>query len=252
MLRMQLEIAEREANKLKEVELSLFKTLKIAEDASQSITSQANLTAEKHVEEAKSESEKVLAEAEIRAKAIMREAEERASYIKEDVLGEVRGLQNEFTNLENRKNNLISQLRELTTGTIAQVSAFEEKFTSDVISQKIQEAERVYDIEKPSPVAEEQVVATETAEMSLVEKVAAEQAIADSPIEEIAQTPTNEPSAATEATEEIVDAIADTKPNADDMLNRVNKVKEAIKKAMQDKTDLTGTKTEGGSFFDEI
>ena len=42
MLKMQLEIAEKELGKLKEVEMTLFRTLKTAEDTSTQITEQAN------------------------------------------------------------------------------------------------------------------------------------------------------------------------------------------------------------------
>src|SRR6218665_1691409 len=85
MLRMQLEMAEKEASKLREIEMTLFKTLKTAEDTSTMITEQANQQAEKHIQESKQKSEEIVDEALAKAAEILREAQTKAKYIKEEV-----------------------------------------------------------------------------------------------------------------------------------------------------------------------
>ena len=63
MLKMQLELAEKELNKLKEVELTLFRMLKTAEDTSSQITEQANRAADQHMTDARKKADEMIADA---------------------------------------------------------------------------------------------------------------------------------------------------------------------------------------------
>ena len=323
MLRMQLEIAEKEANKLREIEMTLFKTLKTAEDTSTMITNQANQQAEKQLVDAGQQSEKLMAEAHLKAKSIVKEAEEKASYIKEDVLGEVRDLQYEFSKLEKNKTELITQLRSLATGAIEHVDRFEQKFTPENVHNKVAEAENILaeDTAKPAALAAEMTesaieipAVAETIEPEAIsiepevealaevvepaieapaieeitettpepiEVVAEIEEVIETPaavVEHIAESPAMEavveqiavvPTAVVEhiaespAVEAVVEQTAVVPAVAavqnvseqitDEMLERVNKVKLAIKKAMLEKPDvITKAEEKGGSFFDEI
>ncbi|MCU0323788.1 MAG: DivIVA domain-containing protein [Spirosomaceae bacterium] len=140
MLRMQLEIAEKEASKLREIEMTLFKTLKTAEDTSNMITEQANQQAEKHVQESRLKSEEIVSEAQSKAATIIRQAEERAKYIKDEVLSEVRGLERDFKAMDHYKSNLLVQMRSLANATIEHVDRFENKFDKEGIEAKFTEA----------------------------------------------------------------------------------------------------------------
>ena len=64
MLKMQLEISEKEASKLREVEMTLIKTLRTAEDTSSRITDNANQEANRKISEAEQKAEAILADAE--------------------------------------------------------------------------------------------------------------------------------------------------------------------------------------------
>jgi DivIVA domain-containing protein len=169
MLRMQLEIAEKEANKLREIEMTLFKTLKTAEDTSTMITNQANQQAEKQIGDAQGQSESIVAEAQLKAKSIIKEAEEKASYVKEEVMGEVHDLQKEFKNLEKNKNELVLQLKSLASGTIDHVNRFEQKFNAEIIDNKVAEAEKILAdgitpptvVEEPLAIVEEPIAQIE-------------------------------------------------------------------------------------------
>lgn len=81
MLRMQLEIAEKEATKLREVEMSLIKTLKSAEETSQKITHQAESEAVQKVGNAKEEAQKIIQEAKEEAAHLIQNSKNEAEQL---------------------------------------------------------------------------------------------------------------------------------------------------------------------------
>ena len=152
MLRMQLEIAEKEANKLREIEMTLYKTLKTAEDTSTMITDQANQQADKHIQETKLHNEKLLIDAQQKANGIIRQAEEQARYIKEEVLGDVKVLERDFRAMDHYKTNLLVQMRSLSTSTLEHVQRFEEKFDKEGVNAKFREATSMLSVEEDAEI----------------------------------------------------------------------------------------------------
>jgi len=140
MLRMQLEIAEKEANKLREIEMTLYKTLKTAEDTGTMITEQANQQADKYIQETKLQGERLLMDAQQKANGIVRKAEEQARYIKEEVLGDVKVLERDFRAMDHYKSNLLVQMRSLSTSTLEHVQRFEDKFDKEGVNARFKEA----------------------------------------------------------------------------------------------------------------
>src|SRR6478609_12196476 len=67
-LRMKLESSEREVLKLREVEGSLYKTLKTAEDTGANVIEQARQTAELHLRESQIQAELIGQEAKVKAR----------------------------------------------------------------------------------------------------------------------------------------------------------------------------------------
>lgn len=167
MLRMQLEMAEKEASKLREIEMTLFKTLKTAEDTSSMITDQANQQADKNIQEAKLKSQEIVRDAQAEADRILLDAQNRARYIKEEVLGEVKLLEKDFKTMYQYKTDLLVQMRSLSTATLEHVQRFEEKFNKENVAEKIKEAFDIFTENGADiPVLEEnkKVVLTETIE----------------------------------------------------------------------------------------
>ncbi len=202
MLRMQLEIAEKEANKLREIEMTLFKTLKTAEDTSKMITDQASQQGDKHVQEAKLQAEKSLMDAQQKAAEIIRQAENRAKYIKEEVLGDVKVLERDFRAMDHYKTNLLVQMRSLSNATLEHVQRFEDKFDKEGVDAKFKEATSML-------VDEDDVVSKET-EAPKVEALVEE--IAQPVGEEIAaEIPNITPEAVEEAvvSEPVVEVTAE-------------------------------------------
>jgi len=152
MLRMQLEIAEKEANKLREIEMTLYKTLKTAEDTSTMITDQANQQADKHIQETILHSEKLLIDAQQKANGIIRQAEEQARYVKEEVLGDVKVLERDFRAMDHYKTNLLVQMRSLSTSTLEHVQRFEDKFDKEGVTAKFREATSMLSVEEEAEI----------------------------------------------------------------------------------------------------
>ncbi len=139
MLKMQLELAEKELGKLKEVEMTLFRTLKTAEDTSAQITEQANQAGAKYVDEAKQKADEMLAEARKRSVLMVQDAENQARFLKDNILNDLKSLEHDFKALEGYKENLAIQIRSLASNAVDSVDRFEKKFAKQNLKGKIDE-----------------------------------------------------------------------------------------------------------------
>jgi DivIVA domain-containing protein len=123
MLRMQLEIAEKEAAKLREVEMSLIKTLQNAEITSNKITEQAQNEADKKVESAKLEAQRILENANNNAAEIIITAENKVSENLKNQIQKEADIKNDIADLESYKLNLVNQLKGISSETIAKIDS---------------------------------------------------------------------------------------------------------------------------------
>lgn len=139
MLKMQLELAEKELGKLKEVEMTLFRTLKTAEDTSTQITDQANKAAEQFLSEARQKADDMLADARKRSALMVQDAENQARYLKDNILNDLKVLEHDFRALESYKENLAVQIRALASNANDSVDRFEKKFARQNLKGKIDE-----------------------------------------------------------------------------------------------------------------
>ena len=134
MLKMQLDIAEKEASKLRDVEMTLIKTLRTAEDTSSRIAETANAEATKKVEAARFEAsqtlqkaeqeaarkleeatrkaDQIIREAENTGKQLVTEAESKARDIQKTSELEIAELDNRYNLLEKKKNDLMYRLKQ--------------------------------------------------------------------------------------------------------------------------------------------
>ncbi|MGB3180551.1 MAG: DivIVA domain-containing protein [Cyclobacteriaceae bacterium] len=120
-MRIKLESSREEVDKLREVESSLFKTLKTAEDTGQNMIEQANKTAELHLRETQMKADGLLNDAKGRARSIMEEAEVKSRQLLEHMEDEARHLQDQCHRLEDYRDTLLSELRHLSEQTIERV-----------------------------------------------------------------------------------------------------------------------------------
>jgi len=134
MLKMQLEIAEKEASKLRDVEMTLIKTLRTAEDTSTRIAEtanaeaakkieaarleasqtvqKANQDATKQVEEATWKADQIIREAENTGRQLISEAEGKARDIQKASELEIAELDSRYNFLEKKKNDLLIRLKQ--------------------------------------------------------------------------------------------------------------------------------------------
>lgn len=120
-LKFKYESTEREIQKLREVESSLYKTLKTAEDTGASVIEQARKTAELHLRESQLRADQLMNEAKVKAKDIMEESEVRAKQIIADMEDRVKNLIDQYKKLEATRDDMISELRRLASDVLDKV-----------------------------------------------------------------------------------------------------------------------------------
>jgi cell division initiation protein len=138
MLKMQLEIAEKELNKLREVELTLFRMLKTAEDTSAQMTEQAKTAAEHYIEEARQKGEELVNEARKKSNMLVIDAESQAKYVREEIMSEFKNHERDFKAMEKYRDNLVVQLKTLANNTVDSIERFEKKFAQNTIVEKFE------------------------------------------------------------------------------------------------------------------
>jgi cell division initiation protein len=126
-----LEAAEKEVAKLREVENSLFKTLKTAEDTGANMVEQATKTAELHMKETEMNADAIMNEAKSRAKSIIEDAEARARAIVDEMEDEIRELEQVFRSVNANKTTLMGDLKVLANDILDKLQRHED-FPSDV------------------------------------------------------------------------------------------------------------------------
>jgi cell division initiation protein len=120
-LRMKVESAEREVLKLREVESSLYRTLKTAEDTGASVIGQARQAAELHMRESQFKAEAMLNEAKSKAKDTIEESDMRAKEILADMEDRLKILVESYKKLESSRDDLISEMKRLASDTLDRV-----------------------------------------------------------------------------------------------------------------------------------
>jgi len=120
-MRIKLESSEREVLKLREVESSLYKTLKTAEDTGASVIEQARQTAELSVRESQFRAEAIMNESKTKAKNLIEESDMRAKEILADMEDKLKILVENYKKLETTRDDLIDELKRLGSDTLDRV-----------------------------------------------------------------------------------------------------------------------------------
>ncbi len=120
-LKFKYESTEKEIQKLREVESSLYKTLKTAEDTGASVIEQSRKAASLHLQESQLKAEQLINEAKAKAKDTIEESEMRARQIIADMEDRVRALIDQYKKLESTRDDVLSELRRLATEVLEKV-----------------------------------------------------------------------------------------------------------------------------------
>jgi cell division initiation protein len=111
--RIKLESAEREVSKLREVESSLYKTLKTAEDTGANVIDQARRTAELHVRESQLKADAMINEAKLKARDTIEESDTRAREILEEMEDRLKILVESYKKMQTLRDDLLADLKHL-------------------------------------------------------------------------------------------------------------------------------------------
>jgi cell division initiation protein len=120
-LRLKLEHAQHDVQKMREVESSLYRTLKTAEDTGNNITEQAQRDADLRIREAQFQAEGILSEARQRAREVADGAQQQAEKTVADMQREVSGLGQECQRLEQQLDGLVRDLHHLASDALDKV-----------------------------------------------------------------------------------------------------------------------------------
>jgi len=145
-LTIKLESAEKEIAKLREIENSLFKTLKTAEDTGANMIEQANKTAELHMKETQMKVDALMNESESKAKSILEEAESNAREILDGLQDEVKAIEESYHQLQQQRDNLLREIKNIADGFLEQVSKArgdQEKYSIDELVKKTKKVTKV-------------------------------------------------------------------------------------------------------------
>jgi cell division initiation protein len=120
-LRIKLESSEREVAKLREVENSLFKTLKTAEDTGANVIEQARHSAELILRESQLNADAMLNEAKVKAHNTIEEAETRAKQSLGEMEDRLKEMLEGYRKLESTRDELLMELKRISQDTIERV-----------------------------------------------------------------------------------------------------------------------------------
>ncbi len=120
-LTIKLQLTEKEVGKLREVESSLFKTLKTAEDTGASLIDQSNKAATLHMKETQIRAEALMGDAKSKARAMMEKAEVEARQIIEELQEAVKNIEQNHRDIENHRQNAIAELKNLSVDLMEKV-----------------------------------------------------------------------------------------------------------------------------------
>ncbi|MDE0471136.1 MAG: DivIVA domain-containing protein [Ekhidna sp.] len=120
-LSLKLQQADKEVAKLREVESSLYKTLKTAEDTGANVIEQANKAAELHMRETQMNAEGLLSESKNKARAMIEKAEVEARRIIEELQDAVKEIQQNHRDIENQRDIALQELKNLSITLIEKV-----------------------------------------------------------------------------------------------------------------------------------
>lgn len=153
--KVKLENAERELSRIREVEDSLFKTLKTAEDTGSTLIEQARRNAELKIKEAQLQAEKILNEARNQARSLVGRAEERARQLMQEAIDELKKIEADCHQLENYRDNLLLEIKALIESTAQKIHRIEERRqqNNNHIQRRVADIEQFLSEVSPTPSA---------------------------------------------------------------------------------------------------
>ncbi len=157
-LQKKVELLEKEIVRMREVEATLFRTLKTAEDTSSNIIEQSNKAAELHLREAQMNAESLLNEARGKARAMVEDAEIEVKNILEDLQIDAKNIEKEYNYIDTQKEYLVDEIKNYVKDTLEKVIKHEQKTNRTAFDQKLKE---IRNINNPGPMKNLEITNTD-------------------------------------------------------------------------------------------
>ncbi|MBB6612293.1 DivIVA domain-containing protein [Pontibacter sp. Tf4] len=177
-LRMKLDAANRETQKLREVESSLYKTLKTAEDTGNNILEQATKAAELRAREAELQANELLNKARNQARQALEDAARQTEKMVAEMQEEVKGLEQEYQRMEGYLDTLVRDLKNLANDALEKVERTKAKPKGGVNSMLSRAANVTIDNTELLKTLKDMDITTETIQQQIPVSTAANAPIA--------------------------------------------------------------------------
>ena len=154
-----IEILESESKKLRELESSLYKTLKTAEDTGATLIEQAKKETDLQIKESSFKAESIMNEARNKAKGLVENAESRKRRILDEMINKARMMESLFNQMTDLKEKVAGQVKNYSTDLMERIEKLEKKSDDIQIQDIVDEARKIYNSsvvgEEPEDVKEE-------------------------------------------------------------------------------------------------
>ncbi len=141
--KIKLEASQKEVEKLREVESSLFRTLKTAEDTGANMIDQAEKAAELHLRESQMKAEAMLNEAETKARDKMEEADIQSRHAVEEMEEQLKALGQTYRVLENYRDDLLANIKMFSNDALEKVERSSNQIKSFDLEEQIMKAKSI-------------------------------------------------------------------------------------------------------------
>lgn len=142
-LRIKLESALKEVEKLREVENSLFKTLKTAEDTGANMIGQAEKTAQLHLKEAQMNADAIIHDAQNKARKTIEESDMQAREAMGEMEDQLKSLAQAYRTLESYRDDLVAGLKSMANDVLDKSNRVATQAKHFDIENQIQKAKNI-------------------------------------------------------------------------------------------------------------
>ena len=142
-LKIKHEAALSEVQKLREVESSLYKTLKTAEDTGANVIEHANKSAELHLRETQMKAEAIMNDAKEKARAMIEKAETEANEVVDEMMQEMKSLESTYKAIESHRDRLLGELKNMAGETLDRVDKYTDKSGEKPVKTLMKKAKAV-------------------------------------------------------------------------------------------------------------
>ena len=143
-LHLRIENLETESNKLRELESSLFKTLKTAEDTGATLIEQTKKETDLQIKESSLKAETILNDAKNKAINLIEQADKRKKHVLDEMITKVKTLENLFNQMMDLKEKVADQIKSYSGDLLVRIEKLEKKSDELQISEIVSEAKQIY------------------------------------------------------------------------------------------------------------